>query len=45
MLIQDLISRSGVGRDEFVRKLTVGVSTLGCYMVTKELVEDSDDAR
>lgn len=49
MLIQDLIPiPERVNKDDFVLKLTAGVadpgSTLGCYVVTKELVENFDDA-
>ena len=49
MLIQDLISiPERVNKDDFVLKLTAGVAdpgaTLGCYVVTRELVQNFDDA-
>lgn len=49
MLIRDLISiQERVNKDDFVLKLTAGVadpgSTLGSYVVTKELVQNFDDA-
>ena len=49
MLIKDLIHiQERVNKDDFVLKLTAGVadpgSTLGTYVVTKELVQNFDDA-
>ena len=49
MLIKDLIHiQERVNKDDFVLKLTAGVadpgSTLGSYVVTKELVQNFDDA-
>ena len=49
MLIRDLIHiQERVNKDDFVLKLTAGVAdpgtTLGSYVVTKELVQNFDDA-
>ena len=49
MLIKELIHiQERVNKDDFVLKLTAGVadpgSTLGTYVVTKELVQNFDDA-